>query len=97
MQALIFAATTGLGLFMGTQFAGIVMDKNSVEGKFQWSKIWSVPCVITLLGVLVLAAVFQNPAAERRRNAHRPPSIQSDAARFRRATYATVRAAASNS
>ena len=48
MQALIFAATTGVGLFLGTQFAGIVMDKFSVDGKFQWSKIWIVPCVITL-------------------------------------------------
>jgi nucleoside transporter len=66
MQALIFAATTGVGLFIGTQFAGIVMDKNSVEGKFQWSKIWIVPCVITLVGVLVLAALFQNPAAEQK-------------------------------
>ncbi|MHB0960948.1 MAG: MFS transporter [Pirellulaceae bacterium] len=63
MQALIFAATTGVGLFFGTQFAGIVMDKNSVDGKFQWSKIWIVPCVITLIGALVLAALFQKPAA----------------------------------
>ncbi len=64
MQALIFAATMGVGLFFGTQFAGIVMDKNSVDGKFQWSKVWIVPCVITLVGVLVLAALFQNPTAE---------------------------------
>jgi nucleoside transporter len=64
MQALIFAATTGVGLFFGTQFAGIVMDKNSVDGKFQWSKVWLVPCVITLVGVLVLAALFQNPTAQ---------------------------------
>ena len=35
MQALIFAATTGIGLFIGTQFAGIVMDKYSVAGKFR--------------------------------------------------------------
>ena len=66
MQALIFAATTGVGLFFGTQFAGIVMDKNSVDGKFQWSKVWIVPCVITLVGVLVLAALFQNPPAEQK-------------------------------
>ncbi|MHB8973477.1 MAG: MFS transporter [Pirellulaceae bacterium] len=66
MQALIFAATVGVGLFVGTQFAGIVMDKNSVEGKFQWPKVWIVPCVITLIGVLVLAALFQNPAVEQK-------------------------------
>ena len=64
MQALIFAATTGVGLFIGTQFAGIVMDKNSVDGKFQWAKIWIVPCVIMLVGALVLAGLFQNPESE---------------------------------
>jgi nucleoside transporter len=69
MQALIFAATSGVGLFLGTQLAGIVMDKNSVNGKFQWPKVWMVPCLITLVGVLVLAAVFQDPAAEQTKKA----------------------------
>ena len=45
MQALIFAATTGVGLFLGSQLAGAVMDGFSAEGKFQWRKIWSVPLV----------------------------------------------------
>ncbi len=63
MQALIFAATTGVGMFIGTQFAGIVMDKNSVEGKFLWRKIWAVPCLITVVGVLTLAVIFTDPAA----------------------------------
>ena len=43
MQGLIFAATTGVGLFLGTQLAGFVMDKHSVNGKFQWPKIWALP------------------------------------------------------
>ena len=59
MQALIFAATTGVGLFLGTQLAGIVMDRYSVEGQFQWRKIWTVPMVIMAVGTLVLATVFQ--------------------------------------
>jgi MFS family permease len=74
MQALIFVATTGIGLFCGTQFAGIVMDKNSVEGKFQWPKVWVVPCVITLLGVLLLSALFQNPAAAENTPAQEAPA-----------------------
>jgi MFS family permease len=60
-QSLIFIATTGIGLFLGTQLAGIVMDKNSVDGKFQWSKIWAVPLGITLAGAIVLAVVFKVP------------------------------------
>jgi MFS family permease len=59
MQALIFAATTGVGLFLGTQLAGVVMDQCKAEGKFQWQKIWIVPLAIVLAGTVVLALVFQ--------------------------------------
>jgi MFS family permease len=59
MQALIFAATTGVGLFLGSQLAGAVMDHFSAEGKFQWQKIWAVPLVIMIAGTLVLATVFK--------------------------------------
>ena len=60
-QSLIFIATVGIGLFLGTQLAGIVMDKNAVEGKFQWSRIWAVPLAITLAGAIVFAVVFRVP------------------------------------
>ena len=59
MQALIFAATTGVGMFFGTQLAGSVMDRYSVEGQFQWRKIWAVPMVIMAVGALVLATAFR--------------------------------------
>jgi len=59
MQALVFMAQTGVGLFLGTQFAGIVMDKYRVEGRFQWRKLWAVPGVIMLLCVLALALLFK--------------------------------------
>ncbi len=62
-QSLIFIATTGIGLFLGTQLAGVVMDKNSVAGKFQWGRIWAVPLAITLAGALVFAFVFKQPKA----------------------------------
>ncbi len=59
MQALIFMAQTGVGLFLGTQFAGIVMDKCRVEGRFQWQKLWMVPGAIMLICVLALALLFK--------------------------------------
>ena len=62
-QSLIFIATSGIGLFLGTQLAGMVMQKNSIEGKFQWTKIWVVPLGITLAGALVLAVLFKVPSA----------------------------------
>ncbi len=37
------------------------MEKNSVGGKFQWSKIWTVPLGITLAGAIVFAVAFKVP------------------------------------
>lgn len=59
MQALIFAATTGVGLFLGTQLAGSVMDRYSGEGGFRWSKIFAVPFAIAVASVVVFAVAFQ--------------------------------------
>ncbi len=59
MQGLIFAATTGVGLFLGTQLAGYAMDKYSAKGQFQWPRIWAFPLVVTLIGTLIFIGVFQ--------------------------------------
>jgi nucleoside transporter len=58
VQALVFAATTGVGMFLGTHLAGTVMDAFSIDGKFQWPKIWLVPAVVTLIGWIALAIGF---------------------------------------
>ena len=60
-QSVIFIATVGVGLFLGTQLAGFVMEKNSAGGKFQWAKIWMVPLAITLAGAIVFAVAFKVP------------------------------------
>ncbi|MHC4487859.1 MAG: MFS transporter [Planctomycetota bacterium] len=59
MQALYFAVTTGVGLFLGTQFAGFIMDKFRKEGKFQWRQIFMVPGAIALVCILVLVLFFK--------------------------------------
>ena len=61
MQALLFAATTGVGLFLGTQFAGFIMDKFRQEGRFQWRSIFFVPCAIALVSILVFMIFFKVP------------------------------------
>lgn len=61
MQALMFAATTGLGLLLGTQLAGAVMDKFKSEGKFQWREIFMVPAAIALVCIIALALLFTVP------------------------------------
>ncbi|MGB2807682.1 MAG: MFS transporter [Sedimentisphaerales bacterium] len=59
MQALIFTATVGVGLFFGTQFAGIVMDKYRQDEKFQWRQIFMVPAAIAFVGILVFVLFFK--------------------------------------
>lgn len=53
VQSLLFAATTGVGLFVGTQFAGVIMDKFRKDDKFQWRSIFIVPCAIAFIATLV--------------------------------------------
>jgi MFS family permease len=59
VQSLLFAATTGVGLFLGTQFAGFIMDKFRKEEKFQWSKIFMVPGAIAFVSILVFILFFK--------------------------------------
>jgi len=59
MQSLLFAATTGVGLFLGTQFAGFIMDKFRKEEKFQWRQIFMVPGTIALVCILVFVLFFK--------------------------------------
>ncbi|MHC4483689.1 MAG: MFS transporter [Planctomycetota bacterium] len=58
-QSLLFAATTGVGLFLGTQFAGFIMDKFRKEEKFQWRQIFMVPGTIALVCILVFVLFFK--------------------------------------
>ena len=62
-QSLIFAATTGIGFFLGAQFAGRVMERYSEGNRFYWPKIWAVPLAITLAGAIIFAAAFKTPVA----------------------------------
>ena len=59
----MFAATTGLGMLLGTQLAGAVMDKFKSEDKFQWRQIFMVPAGIALACILVFVLVFTVPAS----------------------------------
>ena len=59
VQSLLFAATTGVGLFLGTQFAGMIMDKFRKEDKFQWRQVFMVPAVIALVCIFVFVFLFK--------------------------------------
>lgn len=63
VQALMFAATTGLGLLLGTQLAGAAMEKFKDQEKFQWRKIYMIPAGVTLLCIVIFILLFNPPAS----------------------------------
>jgi len=59
-QSLYIAVTQGLGLFVGTQFTGVVMDRfRGADGKFRWRPIFLIPCVLLTLCTLAFAVLFK--------------------------------------
>jgi len=59
-QGLYVAVTQGIGLFAGTQFTGIVMDRlRHADGKFRWRPIFLVPCVLLTLCSLAFTVLFK--------------------------------------
>ncbi len=64
-QGLIFFVQVGLSLFLCTQVAGFVMDKCSVDGKFQWSKIFAVPLICAAIGAAILLVGMKDPEAKK--------------------------------
>ncbi|MDP6543051.1 MAG: MFS transporter [Phycisphaerae bacterium] len=59
-QGLYTVVIFGFGLFLGTQFTGVVMDRfKTPEGKFRWRAIYLVPCVLTAACVIAIAALFR--------------------------------------
>jgi len=59
MQALIFAATMGVGMVVGTRFAGVVMDRYKEQGRFLWRSVFIVPCIILAVCTLALGLFFR--------------------------------------
>jgi nucleoside transporter len=57
-QGLLTVVTLGFGLFLGTQFTGVVMDRLREAGSFRWRPIFLVPCVLTLAAAVGLLLLF---------------------------------------
>jgi nucleoside transporter len=57
-QGLFTFATYGVGMFIGTWFSGVIVDKHVVSnGVHDWTKIWFVPAYIAI-GVLIYFLLF---------------------------------------
>lgn len=58
-QGLITFATYGLGMFIGTWFAGRTIDTLTVDGVSNWDTIWYVPTVIAAVVLVVFIFLFR--------------------------------------
>jgi len=58
-QGLITFATYGLGMFIGTWFAGRTIDSLTVGGVPDWGKIWYVPTVIAAIVLVIFIFLFK--------------------------------------
>lgn len=56
-QGLITFATYGLGMFIGTWFAGRTIDLLTVDGMPEWTRIWYVPAALSAV-ILVMFILF---------------------------------------
>jgi len=58
-QGLITFATYGLGMFIGTWFAGRTIDMLTVDGVADWVTIWYVPTVIAAVVLVIFIFLFK--------------------------------------
>jgi len=64
----------GFGLFLGTRFTGVVMDRLRAEGKFRWRQIFLVPCALLLACAVLFTALFRGPAYKPTSGEAKPPA-----------------------
>jgi len=58
-QGLITFATYGLGMFIGTWFAGRTIDMLTIDGVANWVTIWYVPTVIAAVVLVIFIFLFR--------------------------------------
>ena len=58
-QGLITFATYGLGMFIGTWFAGRTIDFLTVDGIPEWARIWYVPAAIAVVVLILFGLMFR--------------------------------------
>ncbi len=58
VQSLYTMVTLGLGLFIGTHFTGLVLDRYRSEGKYNWRAVFATPCITLALCALAFVVFF---------------------------------------
>ena len=74
-QGLITFATYGLGMFIGTWFAGRTIDRLTVNGVADWDKIWYVPTVIAAVVLVIFIFLFKEKKSKSAESLGKPESF----------------------
>ena len=56
---MITFATYGLGMLLGTWFAGITVDFYTMDGVKDWTEIWIVPAIIAAIVLALFIFIFK--------------------------------------
>lgn len=67
-QGLITFATYGLGMFIGTWFAGRTIDYYTVEDMPEWTQIWLVPAFIAVFVLILFIFLFKEKNIKKMQN-----------------------------
>lgn len=57
-QSLYVVVTLGLGLFLGTRFTGLILDRFRVDGRHRWRAVFATPCITLALCALAFLLFF---------------------------------------
>jgi len=63
-QGFIALITFGLGQGAGSKISGYIMDMHTVESVTNWSQVWLVPAVVSLVAGVLFAVLFKVVPAE---------------------------------
>jgi len=62
-QSLIAIVTLGIGSFVGSNFAGYIQNRFTVDGATDWTTVFLVPCAITILCAVAYLLFFKDDRA----------------------------------
>ena len=63
-QSLIAIISLGLGRFLGSLFAGWIKEKFTLDGITNWTGVFIVPCILTILCALAFVLFFREKSTE---------------------------------
>ena len=59
-QGFITLATYGVGMLIGFQVAGMIVEAYTIQGAIEWSSVWIFPAVFAIVVLALFSISFKN-------------------------------------